>query len=1610
MKETGEIRITGAREHNLKNITLTIPRNRFIVVTGVSGSGKSSLIFDVLYREAENRYLGSVSSFARQFMGKMHKPEVDGIEGLSPAIALDQRTVVANPRSTVGTICGIHDLLRLLFARMGVAEGFLSGKPLNRNLFSFNSVAGACHVCKGLGMEDFLDPALLIADENRSLRQGALVITAPNGYIIYSQVTLDVLDQVCRAEGFNIDIPWKDLTGDQKDIIWYGSNKTEVPFGKHPLESRMKWTGITAKPREMGYYRGILPIMQEILRRDRNKNILRFVRSVPCHACKGKRLNPGALSVRVGEMNIAGLSEMTLDQLIDWLKTVRPSGHHQELFNRISEKILSLASLLSRLGLGHLTCSRESSSLTGGESQRMRLATLAGTGLSNVIFILDEPSVGLHPSEMQPVIEILKDIRDAGNTVIVVEHEEAFMRQADWLTDIGPGPGFRGGNLVWNGAPEDLKHVDPGLIRSSPTLRFLMDGAPVCHNMDGRPDKGMIRISGINARNLKNITVEFRLQALNVVTGISGSGKTTLTEEVLAGFFTGRLEGRQSEYLPFQTIEGFEPVRKLIVIDQLPIGRTPRSNPATYTGLFDLVRELFARQPLAVERGYNRSHFSFNTAGGRCEGCQGAGYRQVGMHFLGDVEVVCEICEGKRFDDATLEVSFRERNISEVLAMTVEEALAFFTGENGILHILEMMDILGLGYLKLGQRSSTLSGGEAQRIRLAAEISKPAAVHTLYLMDEPTTGLHQADVERLISAIDKLVRQGNTVVATEQHPGFIQAADHVIELGPGNPGRGGQILFMGKPDRNQTVPLHFAHTVQNSAAVKVHGNERNSIRLRGMTTNNLRNIDVEIPTNHITVVTGVSGSGKSSLAFDTLYAEAQRRFLDGFSPYIRSRIGMPEQAGLESAEGLTPTLALRQAITAKNPRSTLGTMTGIYDLYRLLFARLAARNGHIQGIVSSALFSFNHLQGACPACKGIGEITRCDPEKLITHPDRPVMAGAMDGTRTGRFYGDPDGQYMATLKAVAASGQIDISVPWKSLSPEVMSLIMEGAGAEEFNVVWDYQRGKRRGKHHFKSRWAGLSALVEEEYIRKHADHRGEGMMNVMKIAVCPECRGRRLNTDALSYTLNGLDISALADMPVEEAMLFFGRLPHQYARDSAHERVASGLTARILQKFKVLEGLGLAYLQVSRPADKLSTGEYRRLQLAALMGSGLTGITYVLDEPTAGLHPKDTAILLNHIRQWRDEGNTVVMVEHDPLVILSADHVIDMGPGSGENGGGLVAEGNPESILHHPGSLTGKYLRGEGVSIRESGRLLKEGLYIGGAEVNNLKGFDLSIPSGGITVVGGVSGAGKSSLMTGVIYASVMAGEPRGCRSFSGADQFSRVIASDGNAGFTSPAAVVATYTGLQDILRVMMSEEPEARKLGFTKSHFSFLDKEGQCPHCEGMGIITTSLDFLPDLTTLCEQCQGRRYLPEILGVKFRGYNIAGILDLNVETAAGLLHDIKKPLAILSVLMETGLGYLRLGQPLNTLSGGEAQRLRLAAELLKPFRGRALYLFDEPASGLHPYDVSKLLLLFDRLADEGHTLIVTGNDPEVLRHADRTVELGPEGGTRGGYIVSIK
>jgi excinuclease ABC subunit A len=1604
--------VRGASEHNLKAIDVDFPRNTMTVVAGVSGSGKSSLAFDTICREAQRRYLETFSSYARQFLGRTARPAVHSISGLSPAIAVDQRSTLRNPRSTVGTLSGLHDDLRLLFARLGTPP---PGLRVERRLFSFNSPYGACPACQGLGLEDRLDPQLLVADPRKTIRQGALVITTPTGYVIYSQVTIDVLDQVCRAHGFDVDTPWQALTEEQRGIVLNGSDRIRIPYGKHPLDSRLRWSGITAKPREEGVYKGILPVMQQILKRSRNRNILRFVRSLPCQSCGGTRLRPEALAVRFREHHIGSLSAWAIDGLAEFLEGLTFSASEAPVGTPIRAEMLARIGVLSRLGLEYLTLDRPSATLSGGEAQRLRLASQVGADLRGVLYVFDEPSIGLHPLDQGRLLDVITMLRDRGNTVLVVEHDDQTIRRADWLIDIGPGAGEHGGELLYSGPAAGLAE---GADRRSRTRAFLVGEEQVPVPATRRAGTGVLRLDRATRHNLDRVNVEFLLGALNVITGVSGAGKSSLVEELV-----DRL-GRERP--------GDGRIDKIIEVDQSPIGRTPRSNPATYTGLSDVVRDLFAALPESIARGFGKGRFSFNVAGGRCEACQGAGVQQIGMHFLGQVDVVCESCGGRRFNDETLAIRYRGRSIHDLLETTLEDAASLLADEPRATRILGVLCELGLGYLRLGQPSTTLSGGEAQRVKLAAELSRPGRGRTLYVLDEPTTGLHQADVGVLLSAIARLVDQHHTVIVIEHHLDVIRSADRVIDLGPGSGRRGGKVVVTGTPEDvarcresatgaalRSATPTDFAWSPTDlpSTPTDTPSTPTTPVRFTGVSTHNLKHIDVEIPANRLTVVTGVSGSGKTSLAFDTVFAEGRNRFTESFSAYARRFLEKTGDAEFDQVSGLTPAVAIRQRTASRNPRSTVGTMTEIADYYRLMFARVGVGGPASGSPLTSTFFSPNAEQGACPVCKGLGAVSECDPEKLITHPERSLLAGAMDGHKTGRFYGDPDGQFVATLRAAGAAFGIDFSVAWQELDRRARDVALRGAGDIELDVDWHYRRGGRLGVHRFRTKWVGLIGCIGQEYERKHADRRGAALEPLLHSIPCPSCRGARLKPEALEVRIAGRNIAELLGLTVVESLAYFGELDAR-ADDGWRHEVTTDLRRDVAARLTNLRDAGLGYLSLDRQAATLSAGEAQRIRLATDVGSGLTGITYVLDEPTAGLHARDTGRLLGLLKGLRDAGNTVVVVEHDEDVIRSADHVIDMGPGAGEQGGRIVAEGTPEVIAASEASVTGRYLRASN-RVGPHSRDLRRGISIAHARCHNLRDLSVEIPAGGLIAITGVSGSGKSTLVFDVL-APALAARGRGLPGRDGGrhgersaavvvhEPFARVVVADRDPLDGASSSMPATMVGVFDAIRDRFAAADEARGAGLAKRHFSTRVKGGRCEGCEGVGRVRVSMDFLPDVWVPCDECGGRRYRPEVLACRLDGRSIADVLDLTVRKARAAFSEVPAVARPLEVLNDLGLGYLRLGQGADTLSGGERQRLVLATELLREAAGATLFLFDEPTTGLHFEDVARLLQVFERLIDSGHTVVVVEHNLDVVRAADWVIDLGPEGGDEGGRVVA--
>jgi excinuclease ABC subunit A len=940
-----KIVIKGARENNLKNIDVTIPRNKFVVLTGLSGSGKSSLAFETIYAEGQRRYIESLSSYARMFLGQMEKPDVDSIEGLSPAISIDQKTTSRNPRSTVGTVTEIYDYLRLLYARIGKPHCPDCGKPissqtvdqmvdsimklpegtriqllapvvrgkkgefkklfeslaksgyarvnadgirydltedieLDKNkkhnievivdrlvvregierrladsletvlnlasglalidivgqeqimfsqnfacidcgislpemsprMFSFNNPFGACPECTGLGYLLRIDPDMLIPDKTISLADGAIVISGWNVENGYSY-TYQIMQSIAKHYGFSLDTPFNELPKKIQNVILYGSGNEKILF---------KYDGGSYTAR----FDGIVNIVERRYKETTSETMKQyyegFMSNITCPECKGERLRKESLAFTVGDMNITKLTNLPIGDVSDLLDRIELSESESMIAAPILKEIKARIGFLISVGLDYLTLARSSGTLSGGEAQRIRLATQIGSGLTGVLYILDEPSIGLHQRDNDKLIKTLMHLRDLGNTLIVVEHDEDTMRSADHIIDIGPGAGSTGGYVVAEGTPEEIMANENSLTGLYLSGKMKIDIPEIRRKSNGK----ILKVIGASENNLKNIDVSIPLGTFTCVTGVSGSGKSSLVNEIIYKVLASKLNGAKTRGGAYKDIEGIEYLDKVINIDQSPIGRTPRSNPATYTGTFDLIRQLFAQTPDSRARGYKAGRFSFNVKGGRCDACSGDGILKIEMHFLPDVYVPCEVCKGKRYNRETLEVKYKNKNIADILDMTVEEACEFFTDIPRIAKKLATLNEVGLGYIRLGQPSTTLSGGEAQRVKLATELSKTSTGKTLYILDEPTTGLHSDDVRRLIEILQRLTDGGNTVLVIEHNLDVIKCADHIIDLGPEGGEKGGRVVCTGTPEQ----VAECAQSYTGQFLKKVLKNEKQHVR------------------------------------------------------------------------------------------------------------------------------------------------------------------------------------------------------------------------------------------------------------------------------------------------------------------------------------------------------------------------------------------------------------------------------------------------------------------------------------------------------------------------------------------------------------------------------------------------------------------------------------------------------------------------------------------------------------------------------------------------------------------------------------------------------------
>jgi excinuclease ABC subunit A len=1882
------IHIENASQNNLKGLNLDLPLNEMIVVTGVSGSGKSSLAFDTLYAEGQRRYVETFSPYARQFLDRMDRPHVDKIEGLPPAIAIDQTNPVRTSRSTVGTMTELNDYLKLLFARAArlhcrncgrevrrdtpetiiaelgtrnaelqtphghnqkqteddppsspkapsVAGEIPGGEPIRKSFrvcsssgssafrvpnsafllsfpvpiparsteseirellerqgftrllpsednvlhviqdtvsldpsrrvrlmeslelalkhghgrvdvrplgadgkpgdplrfstnlhcpdcdiayhdptpshFSFNSPLGACETCRGFGRTIGIDYNLVVPDPTKTLADGAIKPWQTESY----RECQDDMMKFARRRGIPTGVPWQDLADDQRKWVLDGEGRWEdgVWYGAKRF---FDWL-------ETKSYRMHIRVL-----------LSRYRAYHTCPSCKGSRLKPDSLLWRVGPgpgLTLHDLVLLPVERALAFFNTLALPQPLDEATDLLLREIRTRLGYLVDVGLGYITLDRQSRTLSGGEVQRINLTTALGTSLVNTLFVLDEPSIGLHPRDIGRLIRILHRLRDAGNTLVIVEHDPDVIRAADRVLDLGPGPGRKGGEIVFFGRLRELLRNRKSLtglwLNKSSAPPAQLPDANICpprsENMETRlpgalpavahvqsHPKPWLTVLGASEHNLKGIDVRLPLNRLVCVTGVSGSGKSSLVEDVLYNAL------RALKHKPLETpgahraIEGHELLDDVVMVDQAPIGRTTRSNPASYVGAWDAIRAILAAEPLARERGYTTGTFSFNSGTGRCPTCGGNGFQRIEMQFLSDVYLRCPDCDGRRYRPDILEVRlFGRHSVSDLLDMTIAEAAALFHDQPDVLRALEPLRAVGLEYLALGQPVPTLSGGEAQRLKLAAQLAHGATTSalpggTLFLFDEPTTGLHGTDIATLLQAMRALLARGHSAVVIEHNLDVIRASDWIVDLGPEAGDAGGTIVCAGTPTevaacaashtgaalRGEMSPIAGHHKAASSS-------ERGVIRIHNAREHNLKEVDVSIPRDRFTVITGVSGSGKSTLAFDILFAEGQRRYLESLNAYARQFIQPSARPDVDAVFGIPPTVAIEQRTSRGGRKSTVATVTELYHFLRLLFVKLGTQY--------------------CPDCDvPVQSQTEARILSSLLREHRGKTALFLAPLVVGRkgYYTDlatwaagrgfanlrVDGKLLPTANWPRLDRfhehNIDLPVGTCAVRPEsakeLARLISEamGHGRQQVRVavgqtetLYSTQRACPKCRRSFpeldprlfsynsKHGWCATCFGTGLRLKGFDAEQTGEEIWwndwwEGPEI-LCPSCSGKRLRPEALAVRFRDKSIAELACLSITDATVFLDKL----RMTPSEAIVARDLTAELRSRLRFLDQVGLSYLALDRSLPSLSGGEAQRIRLAAQLGSALHGVCYILDEPTIGLHPRDNDLLLNTFADLKRRGNTVVVVEHDEATIRRADTVIDLGPGAGKHGGRVVFHGSPARLLRSR-SATGECLRnpqshpmlGHRRPVNTGGKRheqepsppnrLEPGrprpgnrpevgpaptitanpdfLTIHAATLHNLRNLDVRIPLGRLVCVTGVSGSGKSTLVRDILFRNVthlIAGRrgsarrpgegTAGCRTIEGWETLTRALEVDQTPIGKTPRSCPATYVGFWDDIRRVFAAAPESRLRGHTASRFSFNVHGGRCEECEGQGSKRIEMSFLPDVSVPCEVCRGARFNEETLAVSYRDRTIAEVLTMNVDDAAAFFEPHPAIYRPLQLLHDVGLGYLTLGQQSPTLSGGEAQRIKLVTELAKgvprpSFKlgressGQTLYVLDEPTIGLHMADVGRLVRVLHRLVDAGHTVVVIEHNLDVIAEADWVIDLGPEGGARGGRIVA--
>ncbi len=1777
--KSNSLRLTNARENNLKDLTLEIPHDEFTVVTGLSGSGKSSLAFDTVYAEGQRRYIETFSPYTRQFFDKVKKPDIDAANNVRPAIAIQQRTRVTNSRSTVGSMTNINDYLKTLwsniarpvcpecetelrtwssseasdqllllhdarpestflvcarlnfnppqgkplatkkksFASKASKPAFNFSKALNElvsigftrclnpqsgeissledlllehnapselllvldrvksgsttinkkrlqdsidqaynlrdqklpsgvtsdgkciilessvssgkvqhefapyffcphhtfeahkarpAMFSFNHPIGACPDCKGFGKILTVSESLCVPNPNLSISERALQCWAGKAASLERRELL----KFCEAQNISTSTPWKLLPPEQKDLIF--NAKTKDYWG---VRHWFKWL-------ERKVYKMHVRVF-----------LSRYRTQADCPACGGTRLKTEALSFRVRGRTLPDMWNMPVGELQRWIEEERDSLKNLSLLPRalaeLFSALLSRLHFLNQLGVSYLTLERQARTLSGGETQRVNLATALGSELISTQFVLDEPSVGLHARDTDRLLSSIRQLTDKGNSLLVVEHDLDCIDAADNIIELGPEAGEKGGQVVYSGSWSNWKGLVPYPHISVKDPK---------ENSQKRPT---LYIQNARSRNLKGFKVHIPLQCFVTLTGVSGSGKSTLVSEVIKKAWDKHileLDGEGSE----NKVTGFENVSQVLLIDQSPVAKSPRANIATYTGVWDSIRDLLANSDDSQVRGLSRSDFSFNVDGGRCPACKGAGYIKEDMQFLSDVYVQCEVCLGKRFQQNVLEVRYKGKNVSDILNLTLEGCSSFFHQHDNICRIASTLCLLGLGHLTLGHALSDLSGGEAQRLKLIPYIQQTGHGQSLLIFDEPTTGLHYHDVQRLIELFKLLRDHGHSILCIEHNLSLIAESDWIIDLGPEGGNEGGKLLFEGTPytliqDSTcmESYTASFLRAYVNKYSGKTITSRNSGVKslgslsssraliLKGAREHNLKDISLEIPLNQVVAITGVSGSGKSTIAKDIVYAEGQRRYLDCLSPYARQFIKELKKPDIDDIRNIKPTICVYQHTFQPTRLSTVATMSEVYNYLRLLYAKTGIQycpdhpDKRIAPLSSTEIASeikqlkAKNIRILAPVVKmkkghhkavferAISlEIAQIRVDGIFLSPSTVNVSGGLPKTK-------PHSIEFVVGKFNPATIEVDLikEAVEQALALAAGTLVVLTDKEEIFFSTERTCPVCKRG--FFKPDPEDLSFNS-----KRGACPKCHGAGQTEDGEFCHDCHGARINPLGRNLRLGEKSIYEASCQKAEELLNFLNSL--HFSEHQKH--LARPVLLEATSRLKMLLKMGLDHLELSRDCSSLSTGELQRLRLATAMGSDLCGVLYIFDEPSAGLHPLDNKKVLAHLAELKDQRNSIIIIEHDPESILACDHVIDVGPGGGQDGGRVVFNGPIDEFVGSDVSPTAIAIKKE---IAVSAPLMTAEkpltLHLKNGSVNNIKELSIDLPLNSLTTIAGVSGAGKSSLLHSLISQTILAGKTnvsdwKSKRANISSDiPIARLLEVDQKPIGINSRSTPASYLKIWDEIRKLFAKTNEARMRGWGPGFFSYNSGKGRCPECKGLGQIKLEMSFLPDAEVLCETCGGSRYTEEAQSVKYLNISPSDVLKLTFEEARQVFANHRKVHRSLHLACELGLGYLTLGQSSTTLSGGESQRIKLVSELSGTRKGHTLYILDEPTTGLHKSDVGRLVKTLKELVARGNSVIVIEHDKDVLLASDHIIEMGPGPGVSGGKVV---